>query len=559
MKKQLLALLLILVLLLSACGSAATEVPARQTHEAKAPSASDNAAPDEPAEEQAVQTPAAPDEEPSAAPGAPEIVILSVSDNRYDNALNVSFGTASASLLYCGNRLGGADYRSVADDADYPALAAALRAYSEETEARLRETLDSLEEYARGDYQYGNYPGAFDYNMVYTSQSKAWLVRADDTLVSFCVESYWNAGGAHPYTSHTGLNFDSRTGQQLAITDLLTEDGAKRFPELFEKALAEQYPYFMDGLLVESVPDAIRGEMDDGLLYFTVDEDGVTVMINPYDLAAYAAGPAFVRMFFSDYPGVFVPAYSAAHDEWVRQLRPQGESDYYSELNTLRYKNGVKQRELSVVYTPVDYHSGAAGSLAVKLDGAEWKTEDIYCFGVTPYLMRAEGRDLLYLEYSLPNDWNSLYIFDLSGEAPHLLDEIPEAFYSQIPTDPHGFWLSTRSYCMSTYTVMRLYSVSERGEASPLDELYTALRGPQLTLLQDMNMTLLTADGGERSVKVPAGEKLTIFRTDNRQIVDLISEKGEIYRVSYTRDADYMGEVNGVPLQEAFGGTFFAG
>ena len=112
---------------------------------------------------------------------------------------------------------------------------------------------------------------------------------------------------------------------------------------------------------------------------------------------------------------------------------------------------------------------------------------------------------------------------------------------------------------MSTYSITRGYGVFESGELTPIEELYTALRGPELTLLTDMNMTLLSEDGSEKTAAVPAGEKLTIYRTNNKDLVDLISSDGEIYRVKLDRTNGFMGEVNGIPLQEAFEGLFFAG
>lgn len=552
MKKELLALLLILVLLLSACAA-----PAGPDAGQSAAGGGASAAASKPAapSEETVETA----EESAETPSAPEIVIMSRYDSRYDSDLGVYLAKGNYPLLYCGDQIGEEEFYSVRDDAAYPALAAALRAYNEETEKLFAENLDSLESYARGDLQYGALPDAAARDRVYTSDSRAWLVRADETLVSFCIESYWDSGGAHPFTGRTGLNLDAATGRRLEFKDMLTEQGEELFPSLFEKALEEQYPYFTQALLVDSVQDAIRAEMNDGLLYFTADEQGITVLVNQYDLAPYAAGPAFVRMFFADYPGVFAPEYSAAHDEWARQLRPQGESGAYSELNTVRYRSGDRERELSVVFTPVDYSAGTAGSISVTLDGAVWEVADLYCFGVSPCLMRAEWRELLYLEYRLPNDWTSTYVLDLSGESPHLIDELQEGFYNQVPTDPHSFWLTTRSYCMSTYTITRRYAVSERGEPGAIEELYTALRAPELTLLTDMDMTLLSPDGGEKNAAVPAGTKLTIYRTNNKDLVDLISAEGEIYRVGFDRSKDFMGEVNGVPLQEAFDGLFFAG
>ena len=557
MKRKLSAMLLILALLISACAAPAQNEEKQSPHKRTEPAPSavqaEEAAPAaDPTEEAA---PAMPGEAESE-PGAPLIVMGTSSRSRYNYDSGVCFGTCSIPIVYCGRLLGAEQQQPVEDDADYPALAAALRAYSEESEKSLDETFNTLVEYAQGDYKNGNYPGAEDSRWAYASLSTPWLVRSDEKLVSFCVENYSFAGGAHPYTSYTGVNFDSETGERLALTDLLTEKGRQIFPELFEAALAEQYPDFMRGLLVDSVQEAIREEISEGLLYFVLDDQGMTVLINPYDLAAYASGPAFVRLYFEDYPDVFEKKYCTTRDEWTRQLRPQNESSAYSMLNTVRYMSDGRERELKIDFSPDEY---GYGPVAVTLDGRTWTDPENYCYAVTPVLMHAEGRDLLYLEYRMGNDWAKISVLDLSGEEPRLLGELSEGFYVQMPTDVNSFYLISRSGCMSTYAVSRRYAVSADGTPVPLEELYTALDKIVLTLRVDMDMTLLSGNGEGRTVSVPAGESLTIYRTNNKDLVDLISQTGEIYRVSYDRGDDYMGVVNGVPLAEAFDGVKFAG
>lgn len=555
MKKVFAAALLVLALLLGACGAPNSGQSAVQTPGETQQSAET----DTEGTENSPHSEATALADTAEAKRAPRIVISSAFDSRYDYDLNVSFGYGTVPLFYCGDRREIDDWEAVRDDENYPALAAALREYNEQSRQTLQENMDQIESAARGDYEYGNYPGAEDYRMVYRSESMAWLARADRNLVSFWVESYWSSGGAHPFTGYQGLNFDTETGKQLSINDLLTETGVERLPELFESALFEQYPLYREGLLVDSVSETIRQEMAEQALQFTVDADGVTFLISPYELASYANGPAFVHLSFADAPELFEARYASAGENWVSAMRPQNEDSWYSELNTTVLHTQTGDRTLSVQYIPDDYESGRMCSLTVTLDGHSWEAEEFFGYSVRPYLFHTEGKDYLFLGYELPSDWDALYVLDLNGEEPVLVDSRVEGFDAQIPTDPADFLLTTRSYCMSTYGITRSYTLDAAGKPLNTEELYTATYAPTLTLRQDLTVTELTSDGSESETTLSAGKKLQFLHTNNQDLVDLTDAKGKVYRVSYDHGEDYIGTVNGLPLTEVFDGTMFAG
>lgn len=551
MKKTILALLLAASLLLAGCGAPdlGSAVSEPLSEAARQESGSESA------EEQAADS----DMAQTGAKRAPKIVIDAVYDSRYDYDLGFSFGNGLASLLYCGDKLETEDYESVRDDGNYPALSAALRAYNDEARRSLRSDLDEIENMARMDYASGNYPGADDYGMVYCREELSWLQRADSRLVSFMKESYWSAGGAHPYTGYQGLNFDSETGERLTINAVLSESGRADFPAVFETELFAQYPDFREGLLVDSVAGTIRQEMAEGRVEFTLDAWGMTVLISPYELASYANGPAFVRLSFADYPALFEPDYARTDENAIIEMRPQRDSGWYSPLNTVKLYTPTGERSLNVQYIPDNYELGRMCSLTVTLDGASWQADDFYGFSVSPYLFQVEGKNYLYLAYQMPNDWDALYVLDLNGSEPILLVSMSEAFGAQIPTDPYDFLLCTRSYCMSTYGIARSYSIAPDGRPVSTEELYTVTHAPTLTLRQPLGVTELTAEGGERQTTLAAGTELSFYRTNNSDLVELRDTEGRVYRVSYDRGEDYIGKVNGIPLTEAFDGVMFAG
>ena len=582
--KKTAALLLVLALLLSACGfsgrdgsigeelgklfesAEGSDRPQSsnggETHSAtgaETPSATGSESPAESSDAQNGTDTAA------VAPGAPKILIVDYYEQRYDYDLNVNFGYGRMPLVYCGDQVGvgGYDaYMEVRDDEAYPELAAALRERSERNIVSMQQSLDNIESYAREDYGYGSYDGADDYNLVYYTVTNAWLSRADGDIVSIRCEYGSFAGGPHPNSGYYGMNFDSKTGKELSIGDILTDVGRERLPGIFEAEMDRTNPYFRQALLVDSVSEEIARWIDEGSLRFVVDYSGVTILVSQYELAAYAAGPLFVKIRFDEYPELFADEYVFHGGDWVTGMPQLGGTSVYNGYDSLTFDTPYGSRELSIRFSD-EYYSYGGTSLSIELDGAVWTSgDDFYSYSIKPYLICRGGEYYLYLEHHMPNDWPALYVFDLTGAEPRLLGELYEAPGSNVLTDPDCFFLSTRSYVMSTYTVERRYRIAdsgpEKGMPQPLEDMYYATTAPVLTLKEDFVMTELTS-GGEHDVSVPRGTRLRFYRTDNDSIVELCDDSGRVYRVSYDPGEDYLGRVSGRKLEEIFDGTMFAG
>ncbi len=137
--------------------------------------------------------------------------------------------------------------------------------------------------------------------------------RCDDAIFSFTRTDYSYIGGAHPNTYVTGMNYAPDSGEELALSDVVTDyDAVYEYVlnDLKEQAEEnEDLAYFDD---YESTVHTIfygagEGEKvvseEDGFEPNTAympnwvsGEDGVYIIFNNYDIAPYAAGRITVNV-----------------------------------------------------------------------------------------------------------------------------------------------------------------------------------------------------------------------------------------------------------------------
>lgn len=88
-------------------------------------------------------------------------------------------------------------------------------------------------------------------------------------------------GGAHPYSYGGYVVFDMSTGEEVKEADFLDVENSDLYDLLFAKVLEA-----MDTEEPEDLLDAPTFNAN-----FSVDNEGVTWLFNPYEVAAYAYGP----------------------------------------------------------------------------------------------------------------------------------------------------------------------------------------------------------------------------------------------------------------------------
>ena len=131
---------------------------------------------------------------------------------------------------------------------------------------------------------------------------------AKDDLISieFTVSSY-SAGAAHPNSFTEVVNFDLKNGKLLKLADLF-QPGAKYLQTLAtycdsgaHQASKDEGP---DGMLDEAWIE--RGAAADLMNYdnWTITQKGLGITFDPYQVAAYAAGPQHVVAPYSALQGI---------------------------------------------------------------------------------------------------------------------------------------------------------------------------------------------------------------------------------------------------------------
>ncbi len=211
------------------------------------------------------------------------------------------------------------------DESGYDALQKALD----------KDNADSLE-LAKEEYSYN----AEDLkNMVeenesaavpFTLESTVLKKRADDKVVSYLRESYSQLGGAHPSTFFAGKNYDTKTGSELTLQDVVANYDDVYQYVLDELAKNEKQPEnencYFDGY-EDTVKEMFYGNSDSesavtdanseetGLypmpassVQWYLGDDGLNILFNDYDIAPYAYGPSLVTIPYDS--GLIVSEYA---------------------------------------------------------------------------------------------------------------------------------------------------------------------------------------------------------------------------------------------------------
>lgn len=211
------------------------------------------------------------------------------------------------------------------EDSGYDALQKSLDKENEESMDLAREAYEDNADYLKEANQSGE-------NVTpYEMDSEVDVKRADEKVVSYVREDFSQLGGAHPSKYFTGKNYDAKTGEELSLRDVVSNyDGLYQYvlDELAqrEKEDGNENCYFdgyedtvkqmFYGASDDSSTDTADGSEESGLypdmqavVQWYLEDDGLTVIFNDYDIAPYAYGPSVVKIPFdsgllnSDYAG----------------------------------------------------------------------------------------------------------------------------------------------------------------------------------------------------------------------------------------------------------------
>ncbi|MCR4841789.1 MAG: DUF3298 and DUF4163 domain-containing protein [Eubacterium sp.] len=425
--------------------------------------------------------------------------------------------------------------------------ALALESYNASVKEKIDEFTDSYAE-ASGD--------AYMEDAYYTAEDKGDVVRFDDEVLSIRDYTYEFTLGAHGMYFFTGYNYDAATGEEIGLSDVIPDTDSLK--EALAAALLEKYDseYFYSGEDVATDLDVYFTD-ESVELNFTLGASGITFYFAPYDIAPYAVGALDVTL---PYDSNVVNADYAPEDtdSYVLPVMPNAEMTIPS-----------TGESMICYFEELDSESATyGGTVIIGENNNEIEFADGY--GADAYIVHMGDKDFLAVNVAGSNDIESLYVYDLSDGKCTQIDTGDEGYglCEFVHTDPSDFLMGTRSDMLSTFRAYGIYEFGEDGTYTRTSKWFynadvygeDSLPGT-LTLKQDITaQVILEADSEDSDTRtIEAGTELTIFRTDNNSVVDLLTSDGTIVRLTVEDGEDCYQTVNGIDIEELFDGVVFAG
>ena len=124
---------------------------------------------------------------------------------------------------------------------------------------------------------------------------------ADDLISIEFSESAYSRGAAHPNSYTTVLSYDVRNGKKLALADLFNAKSnyLKAISDYCIKDLKLQAKKEKDSMLTDDMIKSGASARADNFNAWTITKQGLWITFDPYQVAAYAAGPQQVLVPYS--------------------------------------------------------------------------------------------------------------------------------------------------------------------------------------------------------------------------------------------------------------------
>ncbi|MFC1647422.1 DUF3298 and DUF4163 domain-containing protein [Patescibacteria group bacterium] len=128
------------------------------------------------------------------------------------------------------------------------------------------------------------------------------IYRNDEAVFSVAHEYYvYMSGAAHPYTYTTTLNWDGE--KEIEWVDIISGD--QDIPLILSEMVKADENVVDDWIEEGAGPDAANFDN------FTITPDSLVIHFDPYEIAAYAAGPQKVEITFEDLGVLLNPEFGA--------------------------------------------------------------------------------------------------------------------------------------------------------------------------------------------------------------------------------------------------------
>ncbi|WP_270400108.1 RsiV family protein [Mitsuokella multacida] len=132
--------------------------------------------------------------------------------------------------------------------------------------------------------------------------------RVDAEVLSFCTRTESYTGGAHPNHAYQSWTLDLRTGEPIALRDIVAS--RRDFLTAVAAAFRAKYPGREDETFRRTIDAQLESiypylDWDKSTVWTMLPEGGIRVYFSAYELAPYAAGDFILTLTPEANPGLF--------------------------------------------------------------------------------------------------------------------------------------------------------------------------------------------------------------------------------------------------------------
>ena len=396
----------------------------------------------------------------------------------------------------------------------------------------------------------------------YNDDGHATVLRLDDEVLSISRSYNSFYGGAHGVYGIEGYTYDVQSGVRLAITDVVADMDALQNAAL--EVLSRDYSTLLENesQTEQNLKDSFK---EPEKLVWAMGPAEFVLYYNPYALATYAAGMQILNIRYDDHPEIFKEGYGAMTGDYVIQG---------SEARIDLDGDGA----LEYVTTENEYSDDGYEILAVKINtGIESKKVELYAYSIEQYIIKKGEHYYMYLVESSDNDYETIYMIDLTGgkvkelgkqdggvaswdttvswkyEDGYFIEPQPQ-FYN-----PELLYINNNQKLISSFGGVKLCRVGDDGKIEDVDPTYRCVTELELTSKKDLTLKTVDASGNETGeMTVPKGTVYRPVTSDNKTYADCEIGDGTIVRVPVD-SSDWPHKVDGDDLENVFDGVMFAG
>ena len=440
--------------------------------------------------------------------------------------------------------------------------------WSEADASTFWENAEKTSEYAENDLEsMSTVSGMEDlgtYSYYYSSFQSYNVMRADSQVIS--LRSYNNdyAGGVHGDYAYYGTTFDTVTGEELKIQDIVTDMPSFRQQAIkdIDKYLQENYS---DGLF-EDYQDTVEQiwEGEDGFNWY-LNESGIMVTFNPYVVGPYAMGAVTVPLPYSSYASFLNPNYTTP--ETIPAGNGELTEETVTKIRTSRLEGGaqVNYGDLNVYMDQKNEFGG--GTLTIELNEQKEQTEyfDRLCDSQILYL--EDGRVFVLLVADHASDDYELFLYEVTDGKLKMTDQQDNLFIGDGSVLAGGrkngmLMLKKNVNVFGSYQCSMTYSIGDDGKLVPDEEFFQVdIDNYPYSVLTVTREFPVSVNGGQTTLQTGTQIRITgtndagiaLFETTDGKVT------GEIHYTDPDNDTEFYHKINGVTEDQYFESIPYAG